>query len=56
MDRHYVYVKAMDHNWEIFMGDLATGEHQRLTYSDSINILATVSPDGKKMNWGRAYR
>jgi Tol biopolymer transport system component len=52
--RHYVYVKAMDHNWEIFLGDLATGEHQRLTYSDNINILAAVSPNGKKMNWGRA--
>jgi hypothetical protein len=52
--RHYVYVKAMDHNWEIFLGDLATGDHRRLTYSDKINILAAVSPDGKKMNWGRA--
>jgi TolB protein len=52
--RHYVYVRAMDHNWEIFLGDLETGEHQRLTYSDKINILATVSPDGKKMNWGRS--
>jgi len=52
--RHYVYVKAMDHNWEIFLGDLETGEHRRLTYSDKINILATVSPDGKKMNWGRS--
>ncbi len=52
--RHYVYVKAMDHNWEIFLGDLATGEQQRLTYSDNLNILAAVSPDGTKMNWGRA--
>jgi len=50
---HYVFVKAMEHNWEIFLGDLATGEQKRLTYSDAINILATVSPDGKKMNWGR---
>ncbi len=52
--RHYVYVKAMEHNWEIYLGDLETGEHKRLTYSDKINILAMVSPDGKKMNWGRA--
>jgi len=53
--RHYVYVKAKapDNNWEIFLGDLVTGEHQRLTYSDTINILASVSPDGKLMNWGR---
>lgn len=52
--RHYVYVKALGDNWEIFLGDLATGEHRRLTYSDKIDILASVSPDGKKMNWGRA--
>lgn len=52
--RHYVYVRAMEHNWEIFLGDLATGEQKRLTYSDKLNILAAVSPDGTKMNWGRA--
>jgi len=51
---HYVYVRAMDHNWEIFLGNLATGEQKRLTFSDKLNILAAVSPDGKKMNWGRA--
>lgn len=53
--RHYVYVKALDEqNWEIYLGDLAGGEHRRLTYSDKIDILAHISPDGKKMNWGRA--
>ncbi len=52
--RHYVYVKALGENWEIFLGDLATGEQRRLTYSDKIDILASVSPDGTKMNWGRA--
>jgi TolB protein len=52
--KHYVYVKAMEHNWEIYLGNLETGEHRRLTFSDKINILATVSPDGTKMNWGRA--
>jgi len=52
--QHYVYVKALDDNWEIFLGNLATGEQQRLTYSDKLNILAMVSPDGTKMNWGRA--
>lgn len=52
--RYYVFVKAMEHNWEIFLGDLATGEQRRLTFSDALNILATVSPDGKKMNWGRS--
>ena len=53
--RHYVYVKALSAgNWEIYLGDLAGGEHRRLTYADGIDILAAISPDGKKMNWGRA--
>ena len=41
-------------NWEIYLGDLAGGEHRRLTYYDKMDILAHISPDGKKMNWGRA--
>lgn len=53
--RHYVYVKAVsDTNWEIYLGDLAGGEHRQLTWYDKLDILAQVSPDGKKMNWGRA--
>lgn len=53
--RHFVYVKALSPtNWEIYLGDLAGGEHRRLTYYDKLDILAHVSPDGKKMNWGRA--
>lgn len=53
--RHYVYVKALSPtNWEIYLGDLAGGEHRRLTYYDKLDILAHISPDGKKMNWGRA--
>jgi Tol biopolymer transport system component len=53
--RHYVYVRALtESNWEIFLGDLAGGEPRRLTYYDKLDILAHVSPDGKKMNWGRA--
>jgi Tol biopolymer transport system component len=53
--RHYVYVKALSNtNWEIYLGDLAGGEHRRLTWYDKLDILAHVSPDGKKMNWGRA--
>jgi Tol biopolymer transport system component len=53
--RHYVYVRALSEtNWEIFLGDLAGGEHRRLTYYDKLDILAHISPDGRKMNWGRA--
>ncbi len=54
-NRHYVYVRAVTpENWEIMMGDLAGGEPRRLTYYDKLDILAHISPDGKKMNWGRA--
>lgn len=53
--RHYVYVKALTPtNWEIYLGDLAGGEPRRLTYHDKLDILAQISPDGRKMNWGRA--
>jgi Tol biopolymer transport system component len=61
--RHYVYVRALPDpasnsfstsNWEIYLGDLAGGEPRRLTYYDKLDILAHISPDGKKMNWGRA--
>ena len=53
--RHYVYVKALTPtNWEIYLGDLAGGEPRRLTYREGFDILAHISPDGKKMNWGRA--
>lgn len=53
--QHYVYVRALNEtNWEIYLGDLAGGPHRRLTYNDKIDILAHLSPDGKKMNWGRA--
>ncbi|MCP5139635.1 MAG: PD40 domain-containing protein [Chromatiales bacterium] len=52
---HYVYVKALTpSNWEIYLGDLAGGEPRRLTYYDKLDMLAHISPDGKKMNWGRA--
>lgn len=52
--RHYVYVKALtETNWEVYLGDLAGGEHRRLTYFDGLDILAHVSPDGRKMNWAR---
>lgn len=53
--RHYVYVKALTAtNWEIFLGDLAGGVHRQLTFDERLDILAHVSPDGKKMNWGRS--
>ncbi|MFO1426085.1 MAG: hypothetical protein U1F11_03750 [Steroidobacteraceae bacterium] len=53
--RHYVYVRAVTPtNWEIMLGDLAGGEPRRLTYFEGMDILAHVSPDGKKMNWARS--
>ncbi len=53
--RHYVYVRAeTPENWEIYLGDLAGDPPRRLTFSDKLDILAMISPDGEKMNWGRA--
>jgi Tol biopolymer transport system component len=53
--RHYVYTRAETlTNWEIYLGDLAGGAPRRLTYNDKLDILSHISPDGKKMNWGRS--
>ena len=53
--KHYVFVKALsESNWEIFLGNLETGEQRQLTFSPKLDILASISPDGKSMNWGRA--
>lgn len=52
--RHYVFVRALDgNNWEIFLGDLAGGAPQRLTYHPHFDGLPSLSPDGRKMVFAR---
>jgi dipeptidyl aminopeptidase/acylaminoacyl peptidase len=53
--RHYVFVRIVDNNnWEVFLGDLEGGEPVRLTYFDGFDGFPSLSPDGKKMLFGRS--
>ncbi len=41
---HYAYVKFLPpHNFEIFLGNLETGEDIRLTYNDSFDGFPAIS-------------
>jgi Tol biopolymer transport system component len=53
--RNYVYVRVIeDNNWEVFLGDLGGGEPVRLTYNPGFDGFPSISPDGKKMLFGRS--
>lgn len=53
--RHFFYVRIFeDNNWEIVMNDLAGGEPVRLTYYRGFDGFPAVSPNGKKMLFGRS--
>ncbi len=53
--RHYVFVRVVeDHNWEVFLGDLAGGDPVRLTYSPGFDGLPSLSNNGEKMLFARA--
>ena len=52
--RHYVFVRIVDRNWEVFLGDLAGGEPKRLTYNWGFDGLPSLSRNGKKMLFARA--
>lgn len=52
--RHYVFVKIIGRgNFEIYLGDLAGGDPQRLTYNPGFDGLPSLSPDGTKMLFAR---
>ncbi len=52
--RHYVFVRIVDRDWEVYLGDLTGGEPQRLTYHRGFDGLPSLSPDGTKMLFARA--
>ncbi len=52
--RHYVFVRIVDRNWEVFLGDLAGGEPVRLTYNIGFDGLPSLSKNGKKMLFARS--
>ncbi len=47
---HFVFVKVLPpHNFEIFLGNVKTGEQTRLTYNDAFDGFPVISPDGNTM-------
>lgn len=49
---HYAYVKFLPpHNFEIFLGNLETGEDIRLTHNDGFDGFPAISADGKMMTF-----
>jgi len=54
--RHYVFVRVVDGNWEVFLGDLAGGDPLRLTYSLGFDGLPSLSKNGKKMLFARSEK
>lgn len=53
--RHFVYVRIGEgNNWDVYLGDLAGGEPQRMTWSPSFDGFPSISPDGKKMLFTRS--
>jgi dipeptidyl aminopeptidase/acylaminoacyl peptidase len=53
--RHFFYDRVFEgNNWEIVMNDLAGGEPVRITWNEGFDGFAAISPDGKKMLFGRS--
>ena len=52
--RHYVFVKMVNGNWEVYLGDLLGGEPQRLTWNAGFDGLPSLSKDGTKMLFARS--
>ncbi len=48
--RHFTYVRLVPpHNFEVYLGDLATGESRRLTWNDAFDGFPALSPDGRTL-------
>jgi Tol biopolymer transport system component len=48
--RHFVFVKKLQpYNFEIFLGDLESEAHVRLTYNDAFDGYPVISPDGRSL-------
>ncbi|MCK6371204.1 MAG: hypothetical protein L6Q83_07745 [Gammaproteobacteria bacterium] len=53
--QHFFYVRIFeDNNWEVVMNDLAGGEPVRVTWNPTFDGFPAVSPDGKKLLFGRS--
>lgn len=50
--KHIVYVKLLEnHNYDIFLMNLQTGEEIRLTYHQGFDGFPSISPDGKLLSF-----
>lgn len=48
--RHFTYVRLLPpHNFEVFLGDLETGESRRLTWNEAFDGFPAFSPDGRTL-------
>ncbi len=52
--RHYAFVRIVDGNWDVYLGDLNGGEPRRLTWNPSFDGFPSISPDGKKLLFTRS--
>jgi Tol biopolymer transport system component len=52
--RHYVFVRIVDGNWEVFLGDLAGDPPKRLTWNVGFDGLPSLSKNGRKMLFARS--
>ena len=52
--QHYVLVKVVDNNWDVYLGDLAGGEPRRLTTNPAFDGLPNISPNGKKISFAHS--
>lgn len=49
---HFVYVKVVPpKNFEIFLGDIKTGESKQLTFKGTFDGFPAISPDGKLLTF-----
>lgn len=47
---HFAFVKVLPpRNFEIYLGNLETGEQRRLTFSDAFDGFPAISPDGRSL-------
>ena len=53
---HYVLVKVLDGNWDVYLGDLAGGEPMRLTTNPAFDGLPNISPSGKKISFAHSTK
>lgn len=52
--QHYVFVKVVANNWDVYLGDLAGGKPLRLTTNPAFDGLPNISPNGRKISFAHS--